>query len=83
MKIRMTKTLRFWVDVEHQHVKNENTGSTRAKLIGKILREFEEAGDAMRYLNADGGVAWKSTPRMLMRLADAEREVIDDLEDWP
>jgi hypothetical protein len=83
MKIRMTKTLRFWVDVEHQHIKNENTGSTKSELIVKILREFEEAGDAMRYLNSVGEIAWKATPRMLARLADAEREVIDDLEGWP
>jgi hypothetical protein len=72
MKIRMTKTLRFWVDVEHQHIENENTGSTKAELIARILREFEEAGDAMRYVNADGRVAWKATPKMLARLADAE-----------
>ncbi len=37
----------------------------------------------MRYLNADGRVAWKATPRMLTRLADAEREARDDLADWP
>jgi hypothetical protein len=83
MKIRMTKTLRFWVDVEHQHIKNENTGSRKAELIARILRDFEEAGDAMRYLNADGEIAWKAAPRMLARLADAEQEVIDDMEDWP
>jgi hypothetical protein len=80
MKIRMTKTLRFWVDVEHPHIKNENTGPTKAELIAKILRDFEEAGDAMRYLIADGQIAWKATPRMLARPADAEQEVIGDLE---
>jgi hypothetical protein len=32
------------------------------------------------YLNADGRIAWKATPGMLARLADAEQEVIDDLE---
>jgi hypothetical protein len=36
----------------------------------------------MRYLTADGRVAWKATPRMLVRLADAEREAEDDLADW-
>jgi hypothetical protein len=79
----MTKTLRFCVDVEHQHIKNENTGSTKAELIAKILRDFEEAGDAMRYLNSGGKIAWKPTLAMLTRLADAEREVIDDMEGWP
>ncbi len=83
MKFRMTKVLRFWVDVEYDDIKNQDPGRTRIELIAQILREFEEAGDAMRYLNADGRVAWKATPRMLTRLADAEREARDDLADWP
>jgi hypothetical protein len=37
----------------------------------------------MRYVDADGRVAWKGTPRMRTRLADAEREAEDDLADWP
>jgi hypothetical protein len=37
----------------------------------------------MRFLNSSGRVAWKATPRMLARLADAEREAWDDLADWP
>jgi hypothetical protein len=37
----------------------------------------------MRYLNAKGKIAWKASPWMLSRLADAEREVEDDMEDRP
>jgi hypothetical protein len=55
----------------------------RTELIAKILREFEEAGDAMRYLDVDGRIAWKATPRILSRLADAEREAMDDLAECP
>jgi hypothetical protein len=47
-------------------------------VLSEILQQYEEAGDAMRYLNAQGGVAWKASPRMLARLADAERAVEDD-----
>jgi hypothetical protein len=83
MKYRMTEVLWFWIDVEYDDVKNQDPNRTKADLIAKILREFEEAGDAMRFLNADGRVAWKATPRMLTRLADAEREARDDLADWP
>jgi hypothetical protein len=79
----MTKILRFWVDVEYQHIKNETVTSTKTQLITKILRKFEEAGDAMRYLDSEGRIAWKATPAMLTRLADAEREVMDDMEEWP
>jgi hypothetical protein len=81
MKIRMTKVRRFWVDVEYQRIKNKDVICTRAQLIARILCEFEEAGDAMRYLNFDGKIAWKATPRMLTSLADAEQEARDDWED--
>jgi hypothetical protein len=83
MKFLMTKDLRFWVDCEYQHIKNETVGSTRAQLIAEILGKFEEAGDAMRYLDSKGRIAWKATPSMLTRLADAEQEVLDDMEEWP
>ena len=83
MKFRTTKVLRFWVDVEYDDIKIQDPGRTKSQRIAKILRQFEEAGDAMRYLNADGKIAWKATPRMLARLADAEHEARDDLADWP
>jgi hypothetical protein len=78
----MTNVLRLWVDVEFGAVKDQAAGLTKSELIAEILYEFEEAGDAMRYLDADSRVAWKVTPRMLVRLADAEQEAEDDLADW-
>ena len=83
MKFRMSRILRFWVECDVPDYRARNPGLTKSELIAQILREFEEAGDAMRFLNADGRVAWKATPRMLARLADAEREAMDDLADWP
>jgi hypothetical protein len=82
MKLCITRTLRFWVDVEYEDVKNQGPDRPRTEVIAAILRQFEEAGDAMRFLNVHGRVAWKATPRMLARLADAEREARDDLADW-
>jgi hypothetical protein len=82
MNLTMTKVLRFWVDVEYERIKNRATGRPRTDLLAQILRKFEEAGEAMRYLNAKGEIAWKATPGMLSRLADAEREAKDDLADW-
>jgi hypothetical protein len=88
----MDEPLRFWVDCSYEDRKYE-INRTRAELIVEILREYERCGDAMRYLNAKGQVAWKASPWMLSRLADAEREVEDDMEeddteeddmaDWP
>jgi hypothetical protein len=83
MKFRITKGLRFWVDVEYQRIKNHCPGRPRTGLLAQILRKFEEAGDAMRYLNTKGEIAWKPTPGMLCRLSDAEQEAIDDMDDWP
>jgi hypothetical protein len=83
MEFRMSKCLRFWVECELPDYRAQHSSLTKSELIGGILREFEEAGDAMRFLNADGRVAWKATPRMLARLADVEREAKDDLADWP
>jgi hypothetical protein len=36
----------------------------------------------MRYLRADGKISWKATPKMLDRLADAERDAKDELDEW-
>jgi hypothetical protein len=82
MKISMSRILRFWVDVEYEAAKNQDPSRAKSELIAAILREFEQAGDAMRFLNASGRVAWKATPRMLSRLADAEQEARDDLAEW-
>ena len=43
MKIRMDKTLRFWVDCSYEDKKHENTNRTRAELIAEILREYERS----------------------------------------
>jgi hypothetical protein len=80
MRLRMSKILRFWVDYDYGRRKRECIGWTKTRLLVDILREYEEAGDAMRYLNAQGQVAWKATPRMLRRLVDAEQEARDDAE---
>jgi hypothetical protein len=82
MKFRMTKILRFWVDVEYERIKSQHPVRSRTELISRILRKFENVGEAMRYLNSRGEIAWKATPGMLIRLADAEREARDDLADW-
>jgi hypothetical protein len=80
MKFCITEVLRFWVDVEYEGIKGHSSGRRKTELIAQILRRFEEAGDAMRHLNTKGKIAWKATPAMLTRLADAEQEARDDAE---
>jgi hypothetical protein len=82
MKLHMDATLRFWVDCSYEDKRHEDANRRpRAELIAQILREYERSGDATRYLNAKGQIAWKATPLMLQKLADAEREVRDDMAD--
>ena len=50
--------------------------------IAQVLHEFEECGDAMRYLDRNGRVGWKATARMVSRLAAAEHEARDEFEEW-
>jgi hypothetical protein len=82
MKIRMDPSLRYWVDVAYDEIKSDHDNVTKQQLLAQILRQYEERGDAMRHLNAKGQIAWKASPWMLSRLADAEREIEDDLADF-
>ena len=81
MKLRMTKNLKFWVDVACEQRKTRTAPECKAALVAGILHKFEQAGDAMRDLRSDGKTAWKATPQMLDRLADAERDARDDADD--
>jgi hypothetical protein len=83
MKILMDKTLLFWVDVAYEHIKSANSQLSKRQLVTQILREYERRGDAMRYLNGNGKIAWKASPRFLMMLVDAERDARDDLVEFP
>jgi hypothetical protein len=81
MKLRMTKKLKFWADVACEQRKAKVPAKNRHALVSEVLHEFEQAGDAMRYLRSDGKIGWKATPRMLDWLTDAEREAKEDEEE--
>ena len=83
MKLHMDKTLRFWVDVAYDAIKSDHDNVTKQQLLAQILLQYERRGDAMRYLNGKGKIAWKASPLFLTKLADAERDAEDDLKDWP
>jgi hypothetical protein len=80
MELRMTRKLKFWVDVACDQRKAPAIPNGRHALVSEVLHEFEQTGDAMRYVRADGKIGWKLTPQMLDRLADGERDAVDDLE---
>jgi hypothetical protein len=83
MKLRMDKTLRLWVDVAYDEIKLGHIDLTKLQLVAQILGQYERRGDAMRCLDNQGRIAWKASPRFLTKLADAERDAQDELEDCP
>jgi hypothetical protein len=81
--LKMSKTLRFWVECEYADRHLASPKIEGSELFLEILCEFEACGDAMRCLNRSGEIMWKPTPRMLQRHADAEREAKAEMEEWP
>jgi hypothetical protein len=75
--LQMTKKLKFWVDVACEQRKAPTIPKGRKAVIADVLHEFEQAGDAMRYVRVDGKIGWEATSQMLDRLADAERDAKD------
>jgi hypothetical protein len=80
MKFHMCSELEFWIEVEVSREASRHPDLPKQELIARALQEFEQAGDAMRYVRADGKIGWKPTQWMLDRLADAEREAVEDAE---
>ena len=80
MKLRMDKTLRFWVDVAYEDIKADHPNLTKRHLLAQILRQYEQWGNALRCLDKQGKIAWKASPWFLTMLADAERDAEDELK---
>jgi hypothetical protein len=83
LKLQMDEILRFWAEVACENLQSSGANLTKRQLLAQILQQYERRGDAMRYLNANGNIAWKASPRFLMMLADAERDARDDLAEFP
>jgi len=49
--------------------------------LAEVLGDLEAAGDAMRFVDAKGRIAWKATPRLRDYLQDLELEAEEDLEE--
>jgi hypothetical protein len=51
----------------------------RELIFAKVLAELEVTGDAMRYVNSGGQIAWKATPRLQNYLLDLQRDAEAEL----
>ena len=43
MKIRMDRTLRFWVDVAYENIKSNDPKLTQRQLIAQLLHQYQNA----------------------------------------
>jgi len=84
MPILMDKILREAADraCEIARLGRNGVHTPRDRVSAKMLAELEAAGDAMRYLNSYGRIAWKATPNLRQYLKDMELDAEADLADF-
>jgi len=67
---------------ETARLRRNGVQATRDLVSAEILAELEATGDAMRYVNSHGRIAWKATPNLRHYLQDLELDAKADLEDF-
>lgn len=83
MPILMDKSLTEYADqaIETARVGRNCVHTARDWVSAEMLVELEAAGDAMRYVNSHGQIAWKATPNLCQYLMDLQIDAEADLED--
>ena len=83
MKFRMDKIVRELVQEAWDFARLGRTGDfvDRDQVFAETLVELESEGDAMRYLDSKGRIAWKATPDLRDYLNDLKSDAEADLED--
>jgi hypothetical protein len=76
-KIRMDEITRECVERTYCEARLGRKGSkwARGEFLAEILIDLEESGDAMRYLDAKGRIAWKAPPKLRELIADLQKDV--------
>jgi len=83
MPILMDKILQEIADQAYyaSRLRRNGVQPIRDVFLDEVLGDLEASGDAMRFINAKGRIAWKATPRLRDYLKDLELEAEEDLED--
>jgi hypothetical protein len=83
MPTLIDKILREYVEEACQHARlGRNGGCPGRNLVSaEVLAELEASGDAMRFVDAKGRVAWKASPNLRDHLKDLEADAEDDFAD--
>jgi hypothetical protein len=84
MEILIDKILMEYADQAYETVRLGRNGvhTPRDLVPREFLAELEAAGDAMRYVNSHGQIAWKATPSLCQYLKDMELDAKADLADF-
>jgi hypothetical protein len=79
--VRLSKTLRLWVEHEASLLSDLEGAPCRSELISRVLATLERRGHAMRRLDRKGRVVWRATPKFRDHLADLEADAEADFGD--
>ena len=83
MPILMDKILQEVADQAYEAARLGRNGLHVAydRVSAETLADLEASGDAMRFVDANGRIAWKATPNLCQFLKDVELDAQDDLAD--
>jgi hypothetical protein len=83
MKILMDRTLKEIVEQAYEEARLRRIGEFpgRDLVFAETLADLESDGDAMRYLDAEGRMAWKASPNLRDYLNDLQLDAEADLAD--
>ena len=83
MAIPMDQLLTEYANQAYEVARLGRTGvhSTRHLAFSEMLAQLEARGDAMRFVDTNGQIAWKATPNLCQYLMDVELDAQGDLED--
>ena len=81
MAMLMDKTLTEYADQAYETARLGRNGvhPSRGRVSAEVLADLEAAGDAMRYVNPRGQIAWKATPRLRDFITDLQLDAEADL----
>ena len=66
---------------ESARLRRNGVQTTRELVSAEMLAELEAAGDAMRFVDTKGQIAWKATPSLCQYLMDLQLDAETDLEE--
>jgi hypothetical protein len=84
MPIFMDKSLTEYADqaVETARLRRNGVHTPRELVSARMLAQLEAAGNAIRFVDAEGRIAWKATPSLCQCLMDLQFDAEADLDEF-